>query len=251
MKILYAGDSPAGGAANYLLGVMRSLKADLKHLSPSEILKPAVVQKKFDVIVFSDFSKKQVPAVSEKMVVEQIKQGAGFLMVGGWGSFSGPFGGWQGSLIESILPVSCAKTDDRMNFPGGAVMTAQTPQHPIISAKTLAAPPVICGMNRITPKKQSKVLLTANPIKTQQNVAKRKMRMTFERKGHPLLVVDSNPGKRIAAFATDFAPHWCGGLVDWGKKVLKLSVNSEIQIQVGDYYVDFIASLLRWLAREK
>ena len=51
-----------------------------------------------------------------------------------------------------------------------------------------------------------------------------------------------------AAFLSDFAPHWCGGMVDWGHKTLKLSVEKNIQVQVGDFYARFIGSLLRWLS---
>ncbi len=40
MKILYAGDSPVGGPANYLLGGLRHLGAKTTHVAPSQTLKP-------------------------------------------------------------------------------------------------------------------------------------------------------------------------------------------------------------------
>src|SRR4051812_29833867 len=103
MKVLYAGDSPAGGPANYLLGVLRNVKADVCHLPPSEILYPSYLKKHFDAVIFSDYSRNRLPAASEKLLLGQVRSGTGFLMVGGWGSFSGPFGGWKGSSIEKIL----------------------------------------------------------------------------------------------------------------------------------------------------
>ncbi len=35
MRVFYAGDSPVGGAANYLRGVLREMKARVTHLPPS------------------------------------------------------------------------------------------------------------------------------------------------------------------------------------------------------------------------
>jgi len=74
-------------------------------------------------------------------------------------------------------------------------------------------------------------------------------REVLGRKEHPLLIVDSDSTRRIAAFTTDLAPHWSGGLLDWGKKRVKLSVKKGISIEVGEQYVRFVSSLLKWLAR--
>lgn len=52
---------------------------------------------------------------------------------------------------------------------------------------------------------------------------------------------------RVAAYASDLAPHWCGGLVDWGERTLKLPVAPGIGVQVGDFYARFIVSLVSWL----
>src|SRR5688500_6785005 len=94
LRILYAGDSPVGGAANYLLGILNFMKADVKHLPPSEKLNPGLLKNPYDVIIFSDFSASQVPAASQDLILDSLHEKSGFLMIGGWGSFSGPFGGW-------------------------------------------------------------------------------------------------------------------------------------------------------------
>ena len=60
--------------------------------------------------------------------------------------------------------------------------------------------------------------------------------------------MSSDEKNRTAALATDLAPHWCGGLVDWGKRRLKLKVTGKIQIEVGDLYVEFVSSLIKWTA---
>ena len=242
MKILYAGDSPAGGAANYLLGILKSLKADLFHLAPSEILKARFLQKKYDAFILSDFSRKNLPKDSEKILTEQVEKGAGLLMVGGWGSFSGPFGGWKNSLIEELLPVNCSGHDDRLNFPGGALVLPKEPSP--FSLAGFNSPPVICGLNRVRPKKDSRVVLTARRIEVSSKRGRLAptLRLAHE---YPLLVLD--PRRKTAALTTDLAPHWCGGLVDWGRKRLRLHVQDEIWIEVGDFYVRLVSSLLRWL----
>ena len=236
MRILYAGDSPAGGPANYLLGILGGMKADVTHLPPDKILKPALLRRRFDGIILSDFSAKNVPATSQKIIARQVDEGTGLLMVGGWGSFSGPFGGWRGSLIEKLLPVSCLNRDDRIHLPGGAHLLEKR-KHSMFRGLSFKNPPVICGLNRVRPKSPAAVLLTANANSPDV--------WGIE---YPLLIIDPNPFKRVAAFATDFAPHWCGGMVDWGTKRLKLPVKNKIEIEVGDRYVRFVSSLIQWLA---
>ncbi len=239
MKILYAGDSQVGGAANYLLGVLGWMKADLVHVPPSEKLPVSLVKKNFDAILLSDFSRKNLPADSEQVIAEKVGAGMGLMMIGGWGSFSGPFGGWKGSRIEKILPVSCLGKDDRTNFPGGAVVRLAQP-HASVRGVSFQKAPVICGMNRVLPRKNSRTVLEVRRVLSNGRKVK------LEKTGLPLLVTGTHT--RTAAFTADFAPHWCGGLVDWGSKTLKLPVNSRIQIQVGDGYARLIASIVTWLA---
>lgn len=245
MKVLYAGDSAVGGPANYLLGILNSIGANVTHVPPFHRLSASVLKKKFDLIILSDFPKKNMPKASEEMVLCQIENGTGFLMVGGWGSFSGPFGKWRGSLIEKILPVTCSPKDDRVNFPGGA-LAVQAKKHPCLIAGDFKNPPVICGLNHLIPRKESLTILEAKRI-TVNKIGNLKL----ERHGRPLLVVNRNAGLRTAALATDLAPHWCGGLVDWGRKSKKIKVKNGIYIEVGDMYVRFVASLLLWLADQE
>lgn len=239
MKILYAGDSPLGGPANYLLGILNFMKADVLHLAPGEVCSGQHLKKQFDAIIFSDYSSDAVPESSQKIVYEQAQNGAGFLMIGGWGSFTGLNGSWRNSLIEDLLPVRCLKKDDRKNFPSGALM-AQKQKHKMFQSVNFKNSPILCGLNEIGLKKNSMVLLTAKPIQLS------KSRLVF--KGEvPLLVVDSNSKRKRAAFTSDIAPHWCGGMVDWGSKRMELSVNNKIKIEVGDQYVRFFTALIHWL----
>lgn len=249
MRVLYAGDSPAGGPANYLLGILTHIRAQYVHVPPATRLNEKLLSIPFDVFIFSDYSRKQLPARSERLIAKKVDEGAGLLMIGGWGSFSGPFGGWKGSLIEKRLPVTCIGRDDRLNFPGGALVFPEK-THPAIRPASFRQPPVICGMNRIQPKRDSVVILSAKKISVKMGGTRRAAAVSAAKKGEPLLVVSADPAKRRAAFATDAAPHWCGGLVDWGGNSLRLHVKDDIWIEVGSAYVRFFSNLIQWLSGE-
>lgn len=239
MKVFYAGDSAAGGAANYLLGILKSLRAEVTHVPPSKKLTSALIKKRFDAFILSDMPSTQVLAEAQRNIVRQVEKGAGLLMIGGWASFSGPFGRWRGTLIEGILPVTCLGRDDRLSFPSGAHIVVKE-KHPGLSSISFENPPVICGANELRPKKNARVILAVRKV---IRVGERLMLDPVE---YPLLVADRE--KKIAAFATDLAPHWCGGLVDWGRTHIKLPVAGKIQIEVGVTYIRFVQSLLRWIA---
>ena len=241
MRVLYAGDSPVGGPANYLLGVLRSMHAETTHVPPSKPLPPAAFEKKYDVMLLSDYSSKQCPPAVQTLISDAVEKGMGFAMIGGWGSFSGPFGGWKGSLIEKLLPVKCLGRDDRTNFPGGGAFIVKK-RHKILGDFSERDLPVICGFNHVIPRPESEVILSVRKILHGKKLA-------LEPREYPLLVVNAHPKKRTAAFVTDVAPHWCGGMVDWGRKTLRLPVAGKIHIEVGDAYVNFISSIVLWLAR--
>ena len=241
MRVLYAGDSPVGGPANYLLGVLRFLGARTTHIPPSKTLHPLAFEKHYDVVVFSDYSAKQCPHAVQVHLKKAVERGMGFAMIGGWGSFSGPFGGWKGSLVEKLLPVKCLGRDDRVNFPGGAGFVLKE-RHEVLKNFSARNLPIICGLNEVIPRSNAKVVLAVRKILHGG-------RIRLEKREYPLLVVNSDPRIRSLVLATDVAPHWCGGMVDWGIKTLKLPVESGIRIEVGNAYVGFLSSMIRWLAR--
>ena len=236
MRILYAGDSRAGGSANYLLGVLRFLRAGVTHVPPGKILSPSYFRRRYDAILLSDFSRKDLPAASERALARQVEKGAGLLMIGGWASFNGPYGKWGGSLVEKLLPVTCVSGDDRVNLPGGAWIVEKK-KHPAFRGLSFKNPPVICGLNQVRPKKNSIVVLKARRLQ--------------DKKEFPLLVIHRGPRLRTAALATDLAPHWSGGLTDWGPKRRRLPVRGGIQVEVGDRYLRLVSSLLHWLVGQE
>lgn len=92
------------------------------------------------------------------------------------------------------------------------------------------------------------MLLAAKKISAKFTPGNTAGKLSLGREDYPLLVVGSDSSKRTAAFATDAAPHWCGGMVDWGRKSLRLHVKDSIWIEVGDLYVRFFSNFLNWLA---
>jgi uncharacterized membrane protein len=174
MRILYAGDSKVGGTANYLLGILRWMRIRVTHVPPGKKLSPSLFKKHFDGIILSDFSAKDAPVRSQKMIAGQVARGTGLLMIGGWASFSGPFGGWGGSVVEKLLPVRCSKKDDRIHFPGGAFIVIakrrfktglkQSRTRNLLRLPHFKNPPVICGLNQVQPKKNGIVILSVQKI---------------------------------------------------------------------------------------
>ena len=243
-RILYAGDSPAGGPANYLLAILGTLPVSVTHIPPGVKLELKTLEKKeFDAFILSDYSRADLSHQAEKEIANSVRLlRAGLLMIGGWGSFSGPFGKWNGSLVERLLPVSCLTGDDRRNVCTG-LLIEPVKRAFLIKDFSFENAPVICGLNEVRLKPRSKVVLRARVL------TNRKGKPLAGRKSYPLLVTSETEGFRTAALMTDLAPHWCGGWVDWGKKRVTLPVKRGITVEVGAEYVRFAALLLRWIAR--
>jgi uncharacterized membrane protein len=189
----------------------------------------------------------------QRLVAQRVEQGMGLLMVGGWSSFAAPFGGgWQGSRLETLLPVRCLRRDDRRNVASGVLVRAErqrpagrraTRSHPILRGLPLNRPPVLCGFNEVRTTDRSLVLLSASRLRATPGA------VTIDAGRHPLLVVDRDPNRRTAALTTDTAPHWCGGLVDWGRRRVAVHVASGVEINVGDAYLRLLGNLIHWLTR--
>lgn len=232
-KILYLGDGPATGAGRYLLGILKYAGYSVLHFFdrpvPSSVLKG-----RFSAVVISDYpSAKLKPAVMRE-IERKVRQGCGLLMIGGFSSFTGRDGRYRGTLIEKALPVSCLPRDDRRNLGSGAVFAPRCSSHPIFKGIPLRPSPVLIGYNCVRPKKSSKVLLDLK-----ENTSKIE---------NPLLVVGDYGKGKIAAWTSDIAPHWCGGLVDWGNRRLELNVVKGAKVEVGDLYAKFFTQLIGWLA---
>jgi hypothetical protein len=240
-KILYLGDDFLTGAAAYLGGVMARLRLPFDYVPSARALSPAQARRPYGLFIVSDYPSRNISTEAWGEIRQGVTRGAGFLMVGGWESFHGLRGEYNGTVAEQMLPVECGRSDDRVNYCHGLV-PVPAGAHPVTRGLPWDRPPVVCGYNRVTPKAGAAVVLNLRALKPSRST------VTMEKKGVPLLVTGTFGRGKTAAYATDFAPHWVGGMVDWGKRRVTAQAPGGGAVEVGEYYVKFIGQLLRWLA---
>jgi hypothetical protein len=52
----------------------------------------------------------------------------------------------------------------------------------------------------------------------------------------------------VCAMATDAAPHWVGGLVDWGESRVEAQADGAEAIEVGNWYAELFSNIIKWNA---
>ena len=167
-------------------------------------------------------------------------------MIGGWESYHGCGGDWQDTPVAAALPVEIRRSDDRINCDQPALVRPVC-DHPITMDLPWAnRPPCIGGFNRIAPKQDSLTVLEAQRFAVSQTGD----RFNFEAADcDPLLIVGCYGKGRVAALATDVAPHWVGGLVDWGASRVAARAPGAEAVEVGDLYDRFFRQLVGWTGR--
>ena len=127
-------------------------------------------------------------------------------------------------------------------------MRCLKPDHAIVSGLPWdERPPMIGGFNKFKPKAGAEVLLDVQRFEAHRSNGK----MDFLPVDvDPMLVVGRHGRGRVACLATDIAPHWVGGLVDWGSgpRVITEAPGSWA-IEVGTYYAKFLRNLVTWCGR--
>src|SRR5439155_24151593 len=100
------------------------------------------------LIILSDYPSTMMSDDVQRAVVKQVRAGAGLLMIGGWESFHGHGGDWDGTAIADALPVEISREDDRINCDQPA-LTICSEEHDIIADLPWdARPPTVGGLNR-------------------------------------------------------------------------------------------------------
>jgi uncharacterized membrane protein len=243
--VLYCGDSSLSGAAGYLAGLMTRFGIAYDYLPSDQPLESELAGMPRKLFVLSDYTAdKMLPPVQE-IVLRQVRaRGAGLLMIGGWESFHGHGGNWDATPIGDALPVEIAGDDDRINCDQPA-MVIRSEEHQIVADLPWdARPPMIGGFNRVTPKPGTASILLVQRF--QALFAGGRFEF-LPQDQDPLLVLGAHGAGRTAALMTDLAPHWVGGLVDWGDSDrVTAQAPGSWQIEVGNFYAQFIANLLAW-----
>jgi uncharacterized membrane protein len=176
----------------------------------------------FDVIVVSDvgansfllcdetFLRSEITVNRLSLLAEYVEGGGGFVMVGGYMSFTGIDGRarYGMSPLAAVLPVEMLDHDDRVEVPEGVVTTFDAAEHEALGGTPAAWPPLL-GYNRLIAKPDSTVIARTGE--------------------DPLLVVGEVGAGKTVAFASDLAPHWAPPeFVNW------------------EHYRELWASLLTW-----
>ncbi len=242
-RVCYLGDDDFSGAAIYLAGVMTHFNILYDHV-PSPVSPPdSFDTSQYVLYVLSDYPAARLRPDQLDHLADCTQRGSGLLMLGGWESFHGRLGEYHRTKLADVLPVVMAQNDDRRNF-AQPCLVRKTADHPIVADLPWHTPPAIGGLNAFAPKPDAATLLQAVPF-----------RATLGDDGyaftpghpHPLLVVGQYGQGRTAALATDVAPHWVGGWVDWGDRRVVQDVQGGF-IDVGNWYAQFFRNLLAWTA---
>jgi uncharacterized membrane protein len=166
--------------------------------------------KKFDVVILSDIGSNTMllhpdylhrTVNSLALIREYVAQGGGFIMIGGYFSFTGfqAKARYKDSPVEDLLPVTMQAYDDRVEIPEGIdLVLEETVDHPVVSGLPRQWPHIF-GYNRLTPKDHATVLMKSL-------------------RGDPIIAVGEHGKGRAIAYATDCAQDWASPeLLNWEK----------------------------------
>ncbi|WP_166821806.1 glutamine amidotransferase [Thalassoroseus pseudoceratinae] len=244
--ILYCGDTNLETAASYLAGMMASWGWEFDYVPSDQPITPDEMQPR-DLVILSDYPADQMNDAAQTALLSSVEAGTGLIMIGGWESFHGFGGDWDRTKIADALPVTLQTEDDRINCDQSALVRVLQ-NHPAVDGLPWQdRPPCIGGFNRFHAKPDAKTLLAADRL--QIAIAESEAIEFNVRETHPLLVVGKYGQGQTAALATDVAPHWVGGWVDWGDGRVQGQADGAEAIEVGDSYAQFWRQLLSSLRR--
>lgn len=249
-SILYCGDTSLNSAASYLAGLITSWGWEFDYIPSDVSITAQHLSIPRSLLILSDYPAARFTAEASSLALDLVQKGCGLLMIGGWESFHGFGGDWDGTAIGNALPVEIQSTDDRQNFDQSAWLLP-TAEHPITSnLPWLTRPPAIGGMNRVRPKSDATTLLNAHAFRVTTGEASGSgSRFSFEQQETlPALVVGQHGTGRTAVFLSDVAPHWVGGFVDWGMPRVTAEAEGSGAVEVGHDYAQFWKQLLHWTA---
>ncbi len=236
-EVLYCGDATLETGACYLGGVMTFAGIGFDYVEMDAPFPAEMLKRDHRLIILSDYPSRNFPARAMEKIARKVEQGTSLLMIGGWESFHGLIGGYQTSDLVPVLPVECLHEDDRLNWFQGLIPEVGSP-HPILEGLPWDKPPLVCGCNIVKPKKDTAVLLGVRKLLIEKG------KLSLGKEAFPLLVLGTYGKGKTGAVTTDFAPHWVGGMVDWGPQRVTAQAPGGRKIEVGNYYIAFIKSLL-------
>ncbi len=238
--ILYCGDHTLDDAARYLAGALHSGGWRFDYL-PSDARFTRAAARPYGLYILSDYPKRFLGAAGAERIARDVRAGAGLLMIGGWGSFTGVDGGYGTTALAELLPVRCLPGDDRRQGAAAYRITAG-PDVQFLGrpAFDLASAPTLAGYNKTLLKPGASELLRVETLRFGQRSSDARVTAS-----DPLLAVRTAGKGRAVAFCSDLAPHWSGGLVDWGGKRLTLKAAPGVAAQTGSEFARFAQRLVQ------
>lgn len=244
--VLYLGDTLLTGPASYLAGVMAHGNISFDYVPSDAKFDSQLLTNDYNLIIISDYPAKNFTPAQLNEVVGKVKTGMGLLMIGGWDSFTGLDGRYNETVLKGVLPIEMLSTDDRVNYCQTCLVKKEA-DHPIIESipfETMT--PAVGGFNIIKAKPDALTVLSTQRFENSFDG------QTFNfaplEKTDPLLVVGQYENSRVAALATDLAPHWVGPFVDYGTSRIAAKAPNSQEVEVGNYYAKFVANLVKWTA---
>ena len=245
--MLYFGDDDITRAAAYLCGIMTFHGIPFARIDSSESPPNELLREPCDAYIISDYPRERFQPGQLEMIRDAVKNGAGLVMFGGWESYHGRLGEYHDSVLADVLPVTMLNTDDRRNFSQGTILST-VQSHPILDGLPWENPPLVGGLNEFAAKPDATILLNGRPLTIMKEDDRFHFDCDCDCKLYPMLVVGEYGKGRTAALATDVAPHWVGGFVDWGKTRITQNLPNGGFVEIGADYAKFFAQLLRWVA---
>jgi len=245
VSVLYMGDTSLQGAAAYLAGLIHHAGWSFDYLPSHVPAEAALFDPPRSLFVLSDYPAARLSPPLQQRLLQAVAAGTGLMMLGGWESYHGCGGDWDQTAVAAALPVEISPVDDRVNCDQPALVRCLLDHPAVRDLPWDARPPCIGGFNRIRPKAEAQLILETQRFRAVRDGEE----IRFEAAGgDPLLVVGSYGRGRVAALATDVAPHWVGGLIDWGTGRVTAQAPGADTIEVGDLYARFFLQLMAWTA---
>jgi len=242
--VCYLGDDDLPLAAVYLAGIMTHYGLGYDYVPSARPPDDAFRTGAHSLYVLSDYPAARFAAGDLECLAGRVREGAGLAMFGGWESFHGRLGEYHRTVLAEVLPVVMREADDRRNC-AQPCLVEPVARHAITDGLPWDRPPAIGGFNAFEPKPDATTVLEC----VQFSVRREAGEYCFtpgER--WPLLVVGQYGRGRVAALATDVAPHWVGGMVDWGDQRVVEQMPFGF-VDVGCWYAQFFRNLLVWTGK--
>jgi len=242
-RVLYCGDGARAGAASYLCGVLAHAGIPFDHVPSAEPLPDRALDGK-GAVILSDYPSRLFSAAQMEALCAAVRGGVGLLLIGGWESYVGRSAGYQRSPLAELLPVRLAACDDRRNTWRPCVVEPGE-AHPITDGLPLTRDlPCISGFNAFTAAPGATVVLHVGTYEAASGDGGAAFAPADR---HPLLVVGTSGSGRVACYAGDVAPHWVGGLVDWGVPRIAAAADGATPVEVGCSYARLFERMVRWV----